>query len=204
MTAAEKLLGNPVLVLNRNWQAIQTAPVREAISLIAKGSALIIDPVDYATHDLETWDDVSRARDRFGDRLIRSSRLAIAPPEVIRLTGYDGMAAQLVSFSRRNIFKRDRYTCQFCGAQPGSHELTIDHLLPKSRGGRSTWTNCVLACVDCNGKKADRTPAEAGMRLRTTPKRPTWLSPGRIPPADRRESWEKFLSRAYWNVELEP
>jgi 5-methylcytosine-specific restriction endonuclease McrA len=107
----------------------------------------------------------------------------------------------VVTFSRRNLFKRDRFTCQYCGEQPGTEELTIDHVLPRSRGGVSTWENCVLACIECNHRKANMTPAEAGMPLKKDPARPNWR------PLYAREdvmigSWSKFLSEAYWTVEL--
>ena len=136
--------------------------------------------------------------------MIRSSYLALVPPEVILLSGYVGMAERSVVFSRRNLYKRDRYTCQYCGAQPGAAELTIDHVLPRSRGGVSSWVNCALACVSCNKRKANRTPSEAGMPLRKAPAKPSWRALSQIPPHVRRESWGKFLSRAYWEVELEP
>ncbi len=142
------------------------------------------------------------------------------------------MPTQAVKFSRRNVFKRDKMTCQYCGRQGripwetdevqavdqkqptrqpkktrprrqlGSEELTIDHVVPRAQGGQSSWTNCVLACVDCYSRKADRTPAEAGMRLRKTPTRPTW-KPIYAQRMNRIESWSKFISEAYWNVELE-
>lgn len=200
---AMDVLDRPALVLNRNWVAIRTATVKEAIGLVAKGAARIIEPVSFATHDLETWSDVSRAKEKFGDARIRSARLEIAPPEVIVLTAYEGMGERSVVFSRRNLFKRDRFTCQYCGAQPGPEELTIEHVLPRSRGGLSSWENCVLACVACNKRKADRTPPEARMELRRAPRKPSWRSMARIEPRMRRESWEQFLSRAYWEVELE-
>ena len=109
--------------------------VREAIGLVAKGAALILEPETYRTHDLRSWDDVSRATARLGEAVIRSARLALLPPEVILLRGYEGAGARSAVFSRRNLFKRDRYTCQYCGAQPGPEELTIDHVLARSRGG---------------------------------------------------------------------
>jgi 5-methylcytosine-specific restriction endonuclease McrA len=198
------VLDRPALVLNRNWVAIQTTTVKEAIGLVAKGSARIIEPESFVAHDLETWNDVSRAKAKFGDAVIRSARLEIAPPEVILLTAYEGMGERAVVFSRRNLFKRDRFTCQYCGAQPGPEELTIDHVAPRSRGGVSSWENCALACVACNMRKADRTPAEAGMALRRAPRKPSWRSLARIEPRIRRESWEQFLNRAFWEVELEP
>jgi 5-methylcytosine-specific restriction endonuclease McrA len=119
----------------------------------------------------------------------------------VSLTRYDRVPASTVTFSRRNIFKRDRYTCQYCGTQPGSEELTIDHVLPRSQGGMSSWQNCVLACVECNKRKADRTPEQAGMPLRRRPARPTWR-PIYANNGFRIDSWSRFVSDAYWNVEL--
>ena len=103
---------------------------------------------------------------RDGDPFIQAMRLRLRVPEVIALTDYDRLPSAAVTFSRRNMFKRDHWTCQYCGAQPGSDELTIDHVVPRSQGGTSTWENCVLACVTCNKRKADRTPQQAGMKLR--------------------------------------
>jgi 5-methylcytosine-specific restriction endonuclease McrA len=204
MTTRQTLLERPALVLNRAWAPIQVTSVREAISLVAKGSALIIEPGTFQTHDLKTWNDVSRARARFEDETIRSPRLSIVPPEVILLTSYQGQGPRSIVFSRKNIFKRDRYTCQYCGAQPGPDGLTIEHIVPRSKGGVSSWENCVLACVGCNKRKADRTPEQAGMKLRTIPRKPSWKALAHVPSRERRESWEQFLSRAYWEVELEP
>lgn len=201
---AAKVLDRQVLVLNRNWTAIQVKTVRDAIGLVAKGSAFVLEPGTYERHDLESWADVSKAKAVVGDAVIRSQRMTLVAPEVVVLTGYEGMGEKSIIFSRKNLFKRDRYTCQYCGKQPGPDELTIDHVFPKSKGGKSTWENCVLACVACNKAKADRTPEQAGLKLRKVPKKPTWKSLTQVPPRERRESWEAFLSRAYWEVELEP
>lgn len=198
------VLDRSALVLNKAWTPIHLTSVREAISLVAKGAALIIEPETYQMHDLRTWNDISRARDRFESERIRSARLAIDPPEVILLNSYGGIGGRSVVFSRRNLFKRDRLTCQYCGVQPGAEALTIDHLIPRSRGGTSTWENCVLACIDCNKRKADRSPEQAGLRLRRIPRKPSWRMLAQVSPKERRESWEHFLSRAYWEVELEP
>jgi 5-methylcytosine-specific restriction endonuclease McrA len=208
MTVAQAVLTRPTLVLNRNWQAIQVTTVKEAIGLVAKGSARIIDAETYEAHDLFTWNDVSRAKAAFSKYVIRSAKMALLPPEVIVLTEYAGMGERSVVFSRRNIFKRDRYMCQFCLKQFRSElamkELTIDHVLPKSRGGRSSWENCVLACLACNKRKADRTPEEAGMKLKRRPKKPSRILFTMVAPGKRMQSWQHFLSEAYWNVELEP
>ncbi len=134
-------------------------------------------------------------------RLFKPCDSESCAPEVVALVEYDRLPSAVVAFSRRNVFKRDRYTCQYCGTQPGTDELTIDHVLPRSRGGQSTWTNCVLACFQCNKRKADRTPEQAGMHLKKRPVRPN----SRPLYADhhvRIESWTKFISEAYWSVEL--
>lgn len=203
MTAA-KALERPVLVLNKRWIPIQVTNVRDAIGLVAKGSAKIIDPTDFSQLDFMSWADVSKAREKLGDVMIRSTRLSIVPPEVIVLNKYEGQGEKSVVFTRRNLFKRDKYTCMYCGVQPGPEELTMDHILPKSRGGASSWENCALACVECNKRKANRTPEEAGMKLRKVPKKPSWKTLAQVSPHDRRESWDQFLSRAYWEIELEP
>jgi 5-methylcytosine-specific restriction endonuclease McrA len=197
-------LSLPTLVLNRNWSPIRTTSTREALGLVAGGSARIVDPITYAEHDLDSWDAVSRAAERFDEARIRSMRLSLVPPEVIVLTQYSGFGTNTVVFSRKNLFRRDAYTCQYCGAQPGTGDLTIDHVVARSKGGRSTWTNCVVACFRCNLKKSDRTPEEAGMRLRAKPERPRWTPVLAVAVGRRRESWSRFLSRAYWEVELEP
>jgi 5-methylcytosine-specific restriction endonuclease McrA len=104
--------------------------------------------------------------------------------------------------SRREVFLRDRYTCQYCGQRPGSDFLTIDHIIPRSQGGESSWLNCVLACVKCNHRKANRTPDQAGMPLSHQPIRPRW-TPVYAARKVRVESWSKFISEAYWDTELE-
>jgi 5-methylcytosine-specific restriction endonuclease McrA len=198
------VLERPALVLNRAWVPIQVTTVREAIGLVAKGSALVVEPETYRSHDLRSWDDASRARTALDGAVIRSARLALAPPEVIVLTAYSGQGERSALFSRKNLYKRDRYTCQYCGGQPGPEELTIDHVKPRSKGGASSWENCVLACVPCNRRKADRSPEAAGLRLRKAPRKPSWKTLTHVATRERRESWSQFLSRAYWEVELEP
>ena len=198
------ILDRPTLVLNKSWTPIQIMTTRRAVGLVAGGSARVIDPMTYQIHDLDSWNSASAAREKLQCDRIRSMRLALEPPEVIVLTAYSGIGARSVVFSRRNLFKRDRFTCQYCGDQPGLKELTIDHVTPRSRGGVSSWENCVLACVRCNSRKADRTPREVGMRLLKEPRKPSWKTLFGVPARGRCESWKKFLSRAYWDVELEP
>lgn len=189
----------PTLILNRNWQAVHVATVARALTLVWNESARVVDPDDF---QLYTWDDWSKLRPREGDRFIQAVRFQLRVPEVLTLTRYDRLPSSVVTFTRRNIYRRDGNTCQYCGRQPGSEELTIDHVVPRAKGGDSRWENCVLACVDCNHRKADRSPEQANMRLRKLPVRPAW-NPLFAAASPRIESWSKFVSEAYWNVELE-
>ena len=132
-----------------------------ALVLLWNESARVVDPEDF---QLYTWTDWSKLMPQADEPFIRAVRFRLRVPEVVALSDYDRLPAAPVTFSRRNIFKRDHYTCQYCGAQPGSEELTVDHVVPRSQGGVSSWENCVLACVACNKRKADRTPQQAGMR----------------------------------------
>lgn len=188
------------LVLNRNWLAIGVTTVRHALSLVFGGTARAIHPETFEVHDFDSWADLSVTD---GEPCIRTVSLRIRVPEIIVLRLFDGIPRRRVVFSRRNIFRRDQYACQYCGARPGSGGLTIDHLLPRSRGGKSTWTNCVLACLRCNTKKGNRTLGEAGMRLLRQPGEPPWIPYFSIPVTHRRVSWEKFVSDRYWDVQLE-
>jgi 5-methylcytosine-specific restriction endonuclease McrA len=194
-----KILERPALILNRNWQPVNVATVARALVLLWNEAARVVDPDDFR---LYSWPDWARLCPREGEACIRSVRAALRVPEVIVLVQYNRLPNSAVSFSRRNVFKRDHWTCQYCGRQPGGEELTIDHVVPRSQGGDSTWENCVLACVDCNKRKADRTPVQAGLKLRRRPVRPMW-KPLYARSSMRMASWSKFVSEAYWNVPLQ-
>lgn len=161
-----RILQRPTLVLNRNWQPVNVATVARALILLWNKAAKVVDPADYQLYNWADWSCLTPGTDELFVRLVRQ-RLRV--PEVIALSEFDRMPTSQVTFSRRNVFKRDRFTCQYCHQQPGSDELTIDHVVPRAHGGQSTWTNCVLACLNCNSRKADRTPEQAGMRLQKTP-----------------------------------
>mgnify|MGYP000850509271 CR=1 FL=1 len=193
------VLERPTLVLNRHWQPVNITTVHRALILMFNEAAFAVDPDDF---QLYRWEDWAKLEPREGEPILRSVRKLLRVPEVLTLTRYDRQREATVTFCRRNIFKRDHQTCQYCGSRPGTSELTIDHVLPRSLGGTSTWENCVLACVSCNAKKANRTPEQAHMRLRRSPSRPTW-KPLYSMAGVRIESWSKFLSEAYWNVTLE-
>ncbi len=196
---SSSVLERPTLVLNRNWQPVAVSTVARALIKVWNESARIVDPSNFQIYG---WEDWSLLRPADVDPVIRTQWLTLKVPEVITLTRYDRLPVKIVAFSRRNVFKRDGFMCQYCGCKPGSEELTIDHVMPRSRGGLSSWKNCVLACIDCNTRKANRTPEQAHMPLRGTPTQPQW-NPVYAPHGVRIESWSKFVSEAYWNVELE-
>ena len=193
------------LVLNKSWNPIGTVSLERAITLLftvaqnGDPKARIIDPSSYQTF---TWEDWSKLRPSATDEKIIGANLYFRVPEIIILSKYDKMPQRQVHFSRRNLFKRDGQTCQYCGGQPGSEELTIDHVLPRSQGGVTSWENCVLACVTCNRKKANRTPSQAKMKLMKVPKKPH-LKALKFDTLKPVKSWEAFLGAAYWNVNIE-
>ncbi|GAB4231266.1 MAG: HNH endonuclease [Acidobacteriota bacterium] len=132
------------------------------------------------------------------DRVIRSVRLTIAVPAVVRLLYYVPLHQRRngLRFSRRNVFLRDRFRCQYCGRQLPASQLTCDHVIPVARGGATTWENVVTSCIPCNRYKGNRTPEEAGMSLRRTPVAPVGFV-GRAPIFLARieppETWKAYL-----------
>ena len=193
MFTSSDILSRPTLVLNRSWQPIHITTVVRALVLLWNKSAIVVEPEEFRVYH---WDEWMRLAPKDGSPCIRTARARLRVPEVVALQRYDRIPMSLVSYSRRNIAKRDHYICQYCGSQPGVEALTIDHVLPRSQGGVSSWTNCVAACVPCNARKADRTPEQAGMRLKKSPSRPDWKplyalhGPGIT---SQFESWGHFL-----------
>jgi 5-methylcytosine-specific restriction endonuclease McrA len=122
---------------------------------------------------------------------------------VILLIVYDHMPKKEVKFTRHNIFERDRNTCQYCGKAFDRNDLNLDHVIPRDRGGPTTWENIVCSCIECNTLKANRLPQEAGLLLIRKPKRPKWRPFVQITFAlKQHDSWKHFIDLAYWNVEL--
>ncbi|HNR99457.1 MAG TPA: HNH endonuclease [Planctomycetota bacterium] len=195
------VLTQPTLVLNRHWTPIRICTVKKALGLLAKGAAHVIVPDTYESYDFQSWADLRATAD---EPHIRTVSLRIKVPEMIRLRFCDHAGTPRVVFSRRNLFRRDRNTCQYCGRRLPSEALSIDHVVPRALGGRSTWTNCVVACHACNVRKGNKLPADAAMKLLKPPREPRWRPTVLVAlPVQRRESWDHFISDAYWNVELE-
>ncbi len=193
----KNILNEKVLVLNRNYQAIQVTTVQRAICHLVKGSAKVITP-DWTTHTLEEWIEASRFYDNGNGKMIRSPSLSFLAPDAIYLVTYDRLPRLEVVFSRANLLVRDNYTCQYCGKSVRNpKDRTIDHVIPRSRGGKTVWENVVLCCRKCNLRKGDRTPEEAGMKLLKKPKAPKWESIFMEDfPEEKKEIWRQFLDFA--------
>lgn len=200
MTSGTHVLEQPALVLNQNFVPIHLTTARHALVLVYQEVARAISPVDGSLHRFQTWADLRMPDDH---PVLRSVTLRVPVPEVVVLDRYSLVPRRTVPFNRRNLYARDRNRCQYCGRHLESRELTIDHVVPRVRGGVSSWTNCVLACISCNRRKAHRSPEEANMRLLRAPARPRWTPKNLFTHMPRRESWERVIGHAYWNVDLE-
>ena len=170
----QRLLHEPVLVLNATYEPINVTAARRAVVLVLKG--------------------VATTEEENGS-FLHAARVAIRIPSVIRLTQFRRIPYQTRALSRKNILLRDRYTCQFCGRVLPASELTLDHVVPRSRGGHTDWDNLVACCHGCNNLKGDRLPEEVGLKLHRTP-RPFTLHTSRqlmrmMGKSDER--WRKYL-----------
>jgi len=146
------MLNTRVLVLNQNYEPICVCTARRAIILLYLEKAELIEKNHY---------------------IVRSISMSIPLPSIVRLSKYIKVQRKRILLSRKNIIKRDKHICQYCGSLDGS--VTIDHVIPKDKGGKDTWENLVCACMECNGKKGNRTPEEAHMPLLRKPKKPGYL-----------------------------
>lgn len=198
------LLNQHVLVLNRLWQAVNICTVRRALALLFEGHAQVVlsdDEGAYNTFNFNQWRDLSEQAPH--PESINTISFRIRIPRVILLAVFDRLPKKEVKFTRHNIFERDQNTCQYCGKVFERKDLNLDHVIPRDRGGPTTWENIVCSCILCNTKKANRTPQEAAMHLVRKPKRPKWRPFVQVNLGfNHHDSWKRFLDIAYWNVEL--
>ena len=163
---------NRVLVLNASYEPLSIISVQRAIVLLLKEKAELIECAEERLHAAYT---------------------SLPVPLVIRLVYYVRIPRPIaLAPSRRSIMIRDNYTCQYCGATPPRATLTLDHVLPRSRGGQTTWDNIVTACRSCNVRKGDRTPEEASMVLRRRPGRPNYIAFLLLSGAGSFDTWSKY------------
>jgi 5-methylcytosine-specific restriction endonuclease McrA len=194
-------LNDNVLILNRNYGAVNIASARRVFALLWQGHCKVLLP-DWQTLEYQQWREASYGYD--GEDVVGCVGYKLRVPSVIVLTLFDRLPHKEVRFTRHNLFERDRDTCQYCGHRFKRSELNLDHVTPREHGGQSVWTNLVTSCIPCNSHKANRTPEQAGMRLIRQPKRPNWRpSTAHIAfEKIQKPDWEPHLNVAGWNVEV--
>ena len=201
-------LGLSVLVLNRSFVAVHITNVRRAITLLFRQLAEVvhIEEGQYAAYSLDSWRELSTLRAEFpspDQDWVRAVGYDLQAPRVIRLVSCDRGPRQGLRFNRRNVFARDGNLCQYCGRNFPTSELSLDHVVPRSRGGITSWENIVCACVACNVRKGGRTPAEARMQLVRQPMKPKRSPLLTIKLGNPKyASWKSFVDNAYWLADL--
>jgi 5-methylcytosine-specific restriction endonuclease McrA len=167
------ILNKPtVLVLNRNWQAIHVKTPAEAFCMVVSGAAFALDVQGEDCIVPVSWAEWMTLPVREHDEAVSTPRGRVRVPTVIVASNYARVPMRRLRLNRRNIWARDGGVCQYSGRKLAPHEGNIDHVIPRSRGGATSWDNCVLAHKEVNSRKADRLPHEAGLRLRKQPVAP--------------------------------
>ena len=175
-----------VLLLDSTYEPLKVIGWMRAVTLVFSGKAEVVEEKE--------------------SELVRSANASWKMPSVIRQLAKFKRKGK-VQFSRINIYVRDCWTCQYCDLKKATKDLTFDHVVPRAQGGKTTWTNIVTACRPCNSAKEDRTPEQAGMRLRKKPEEPKWL-PAQMVVRMKEvpKEWSPYIdvrSLKYWTVELE-
>lgn len=184
-------LNRPVLVLNKMWIPIRIASVKRCLKLIFADKASIVDPSDYAIYSWDNWVTMDSSGDKFA---ISTTRGDLKVPEVIVLLKYDKVYIKDLRLTKRNLYIRDKYKCQYSGKQVSHREADIDHIIPRSKGGKNSWNNMVVCSKEINRQKANRTPAEAGLKLIKKPTKPSNKHLLIDPKMDVPSSWSKFIT----------
>ena len=187
-----------VLVLNRNWQAVNIIGVRRAFSLLWQEHARVINTFegDFTPMSAGEWIEYSMRRTEPPEdgEYVRTIRLSILLPKILLLHDYDRLPMAEVKFNRQNVFERDGYICQYSGKRCRPKDLTLDHVIPRDRGGRTSWENIVACSREMNSRKGNRLPHEAGLRLIRKPERPRWRPFVAVAAGSRTDaSWAHFL-----------
>lgn len=203
----EAALDQPVLVLNRLWQAVNVIGAKRAFALLARGHANVVHhhDEDFRVFSMMDWIDFSRHNPPLAAvEAVHTPTRVIRLPRVILLTFFDKLPCKELKLTRNNVFERDKNQCQYCSKTFSREELNLDHVIPRHHGGKTTWENIVCSCIKCNTRKANRLPHEAGMRLIRKPGKPKWRPVISLVLGNQhREMWKDFLDLAYWNVELD-
>jgi len=201
MTSA---LSHDVLVLNKNWAALRVVTAAEALADLFVGRVEAVD-TDFQAYDFASWHELSEYAYEFepgGRGFVKTVASAVLVPHVVRLLRFDRVKRRSVRLSRKNVYLRDNYTCQYTGKKLPTSRLNLDHVIPASRGGKTTWENLVCCSIEVNELKGSKTPKEAGLKLIRQPKRPDPSALMFQTNRFRHDSWKHFVDTAYWNTEL--
>lgn len=203
------VLSVSVLVLNKYYNPVNITNAKRAFCMLFNKAAEVItfENESYYNYDFNSWAEVSAFRRELEGNQehdwVHTPNLTLLVPRVVRVLNYEKVSAQKIKLTRKNIYYRDENTCQYCGKRYKIRDLNIDHVKPRSRGGGDTWSNLVCACIDCNIRKGNRLPQEAGMKLIRKPTIPNLNPVIRMHIGKKKyASWKKFLDEAYWNIEL--
>ena len=166
-----------ILVLNRLWQAVNIIGIQRAFSLLMQDNAQVIHSGDgsFQVMDSSAWFNYSADQIPGDDEAyVQTVLMRVRVPKVMLLRKYDRLPVQEVRFTKENLFERDQYRCQYCGESFPEYRLNMDHVIPRAKGGLTSWENIVTACIPCNTRKANRLPHQANMDLIKKPSRPRW------------------------------
>lgn len=195
-------LGCSVLVLNRFYMAVRVVNARRAMTLLYRGCAEVIKIEDgsYSNFDFDSWCEVSQLfslEKQPDEDYLRAVNFDIQVPRIVRLVRYDKLPQTTVRFNRKSVFARDDHRCQYCGQHRPMSQLSLDHVVPRAHGGKTTWENIVCSCLQCNSRKGGRTPAQANMILLSKPAKPR-SNPAMSFPLDdpKYASWKTFVQNA--------
>jgi 5-methylcytosine-specific restriction endonuclease McrA len=187
-----------ILVLNRLWQPVNIVGVQRGFSLLLQDHAQVVYTGDssFRMMDAAAWLELSEGQTPGDDEAyVTTVKLRIRVPKVLLLRSYDRLPVQEVRFSRETLFERDNYRCQYCGNTYEASQLNMDHVIPRERGGRTSWENIVTSCIKCNSRKANRLPHQANMHLIRKPERPRWRPfVSSLIGQDHDREWEHFIN----------
>ena len=199
------LVTQPLLLLNGDYTPTKIITVKKAFGLVSRGIAEFLEITDhgaYEFHNIGSWCELSEYKDEFErsqEEWVQTGNMRLILPRVAKLIKYFKKERLRVRLTRNTLYARDVGICQYCGCKLSTHDMTIDHVVPRAQGGITRWENVVLSCESCNMLKGSRTPAQAGMKLLREPVKPT--HPIQTT-SYRHDSWKNFIDYAYWNIDL--
>lgn len=196
------ILQTQVLALNKYYMPHAVISLKRALKALVKGRANIVDIENgiFIDYDIETWAELSQIKEEF-EKSHKINGIFIAP-KVIRFVNYDKAYINHPKLTRRNLLARDDFIDQYTGEKLRSDDFTIDHVVPKSKGGKTTWSNCVVCSHKINVRKGDKSLEESGLKLIRKPIKPLFV-PNLRKLVESNDMWKSFISRQYWDTELQ-